>query len=227
MTIEPIGKRIASYRKARGFKTAAALAEAIPNDAVSASVIQNIESGRKVDVTVAQLLDIAWAMRVSPAHLIVPVHTPMEKFQYPGVGTDVADMSVNDALAWITTRKNDDGMTNPTENFIRNVAHYTDVLRSSIDDFKFAAAAAEKHEPVEEIVNEDPETGRTYTEVHNPNEANWYAASYHAGRGSTAYEWLERLQNYDLSWATQPWEGTPYLGTRETRDSAQENENHG
>ena len=214
MTIEPIGKRIASYRKARGFKTAASLAEAIDNDAISAAVIQNIESGRKADVTVAQLLDIAWAMRISPANLIVPVNTPMEKFTYPGVGEGVAQLSVNDALAWITTRKHDQGLTNPTESFIRNVAHYTDVLVQSIEAFRLAAATAEIEAPVEEFVNEDPDTGRTWTEVHDPNEANFYAASYHAGRGAAAYAWLSQVRNFDLSWASQPWEGTPYAEER-------------
>ena len=62
-----IGKRIADYRKFGKIGTAADLAARIPNPKVTASVIQNIESGRKADLSVSQLLDIAMGLGVFAA----------------------------------------------------------------------------------------------------------------------------------------------------------------
>lgn len=210
MTIDPIGRRIASYRKARGFKTAAALAEHIPNDGITTSVIQNIESGRKPDVTVAQLLDIAWALRVTPVYLIAPANLPAELFEYPGVGEDVARLEVGDAIAWMTSRMNTNGLMNPTEGFIRNLVHHTDVLRDAIRDFPNAAHAAERVEPVAVVESEDPDTGEKWNYANNPNEANFWAVVRIVAEGERSYEYLSQIPNFDLDWAKRPWLGTKW-----------------
>jgi len=65
-TAPTVGARIAAARKARGFKSTKDLADAIPGDSITGSILQNIEAGRKNDLAVAQLLNIAWALAVSP-----------------------------------------------------------------------------------------------------------------------------------------------------------------
>ncbi|MBF4512025.1 helix-turn-helix domain-containing protein [Plantibacter sp. VKM Ac-2885] len=79
-----IGQRIASYRKLRGFKTAEALAEFIPDNAVSRSTIVNIEAGRKSDPSIRDVLAIAYGLRVSPLSLIFDVENLFEP-----AGTDL------------------------------------------------------------------------------------------------------------------------------------------
>ena len=210
MTIDPVGKRVSLYRRARGFKTAAALAEAIENPALTTAVVQNVESGRKSDLTVAQLLDIAFALRVTPAFLIAPVNQMGDRFEYPNVGAEVANLTVQEALAWMTGRMNAQGLTNPTEGFIRNVVHHTDVLSDAMTQFPLYAAAADAKEPIEYFQDEDPDTGRVYTREHDPNAANEYLAASYARDGEAAYQWLAGIERFDLTWASRPWASTKW-----------------
>ena len=97
-----IGVRVASYRKWLGFKTAKDLADAIPNEKITASVIQNIESGRKADLSVAQLLDISKALGITPLALIVPIGKPYAKVDLPNVGDAVAAMTSIQVDRWFS-----------------------------------------------------------------------------------------------------------------------------
>ena len=71
--IEGIGSRIAKYRKEERI-SAQELAEAA---GMSRSVIANIENGRRVDISVSELLAISEALRVPPVALIYDVTQPM------------------------------------------------------------------------------------------------------------------------------------------------------
>ena len=74
-----LGKRIADYRKLRGFKNAQALADAISDERVSRSTIVNLELGRKKDATTTELMLIAKALRVSPVSLLVDLSKPFDR----------------------------------------------------------------------------------------------------------------------------------------------------
>src|SRR4051812_10846504 len=60
-----LGRRLARYRKRLGFDSTRVLA-ARTGGRVSEAVLQNIESGRKPDLSVAQLLEISRALGISP-----------------------------------------------------------------------------------------------------------------------------------------------------------------
>ena len=105
-TATTVGARIAALRKARGFASTKALAEAIPGDSVTESILQNIEANRKNDLAVAQLLNIAAALRVSPLFILAPLGSPHEHLDLPNITPAVADMSVAEFDAWVS------GLTN-------------------------------------------------------------------------------------------------------------------
>jgi transcriptional regulator with XRE-family HTH domain len=105
-TATTVGSRIAALRKARGFASTKALAEAIPGDSVTESILQNIEANRKNDLAVAQLLNIAAALRVSPLFILAPLGSPHEHLDLPNITPEVAAMSVAEFDAWVS------GLTN-------------------------------------------------------------------------------------------------------------------
>lgn len=101
-TATTVGARIAALRKARGFASTKALAEAIPGDSVTEAILQNIEANRKNDLAVAQLLNIAVALRVSPLFILAPLGSPHEHLDLPNITPAVAAMSVAEFDAWVS-----------------------------------------------------------------------------------------------------------------------------
>ena len=67
-----IGSRLAYYRKLSGL-SAERLSQKVT---MSRAVIANIESGRKKDVTVDELLSLAWALDIPPVALALPIEQP-------------------------------------------------------------------------------------------------------------------------------------------------------
>lgn len=72
-----LGKRLTKYRKLAGL-SAQQLSDRV-NGEISRSVIANIESGRKTDVTVDQLLALSWALDIPPVALALPLDQPYEE----------------------------------------------------------------------------------------------------------------------------------------------------
>jgi len=101
-TATTVGARIAAIRKARGFPSAKALADAIPGDSITDSILRNIEAGRKNDLAVAQLLNLAWALRVSPLFILAPLGTPDERLDLPNIIPDVRNLTVSEFDAWVS-----------------------------------------------------------------------------------------------------------------------------
>jgi hypothetical protein len=110
-TATTVGARIAALRKARGFASAKALADAIPGDSITDSILRNIEAGRKNDLAVAQLLNLAWALRVSPMFILAPLGTPAEHLDLPNIVPDVQHLTVGEFDAWVSGI---DGIYRPT-----------------------------------------------------------------------------------------------------------------
>lgn len=101
-TATTVGARIAALRKARGFSSAKALADAIPGDSITESILQNIEANRKNDLAVAQLLNLAAALKVSPLFILAPLGSPHEHLDLPNITPEVAAMSVAEFDAWVS-----------------------------------------------------------------------------------------------------------------------------
>lgn len=87
--MSPLGINIARYRKAEGL-SAAELAE-LAGEGLSRSVIANLESGRKDDVSVKQLIALSNALRVMPPLLVADLFNPggespftLPRLQIPG-----------------------------------------------------------------------------------------------------------------------------------------------
>lgn len=99
--LEPaFGKRLGAWRRHRGFRTAAALADRIAEQggSMTEAVIQNLESGRKADPTVSQLLSLSRALGVPPIALLAPLGNPVA--HVPLTGSTLGDMAAFQIDAW-------------------------------------------------------------------------------------------------------------------------------
>lgn len=94
------GERVRRIRKERGYVSAAAFADAIDNVEISEGVIKNIESGRKADISVAHLLEIAMALDTPPLALLFDTTKPDEPVDLPGLGAAWTELSNADAEYW-------------------------------------------------------------------------------------------------------------------------------
>jgi hypothetical protein len=193
-----IGKRIASYRKFGKVGTAADLAARIPNPKVTASVIQNIESGRKTDLSVSQLLDIAMGLGVSPLVLLVPVNTPFQLVDFPGVGDDVSSMTVHEFDQWLTVPAYVSVLETPEQGTVRKIVNYTRRLIDAVEAWKRASTSPDFDAAPFEYEGEGP-NGESHIATHDPSESAWVhlAAAKHDVKALSDY-----LRNYkvDLSW---------------------------
>ena len=97
-----IGQRIKELRRRRGYRSTTELAEQIPGGNVTAAVLENIESGRKADLSVSQLLNIARALRVPPTYLLADITTPTSSLDLPNLSDDFAEMSAGEFEAWFS-----------------------------------------------------------------------------------------------------------------------------
>lgn len=193
-----IGKRIAGYRKLGKIGTAADLATRIPNPKVTASVIQNIESGRKIDLSVSQLLDIAMGLGVSPLVLLVPVGAPFQRVDLPGVGDDVSALTVHQFDQWLTIPAVPIEFETPEQTSMRKLVTYIRKLIDAVEDWKIASASPDFDAVPIEFENADPE-GNSYTDTYDPAEGAWMrldSAAYDV-KSTSAYL---RQYNVDLSW---------------------------
>lgn len=101
-----IGERLSFYRRLSGL-SAAELSD-LTNGAISKGVIANIETGRKRDLTVDELISLSWALQIPPVALALPIESPeaMVKVASEGDGTYavkvavVARLFVEPAVPW-------------------------------------------------------------------------------------------------------------------------------
>jgi transcriptional regulator with XRE-family HTH domain len=83
-------------------RTAADLAAAIPGGAVKESTIQNVEAGRKAELTVSQLLNIALALRLPPAYLLAPLGRPNGSLDLANLSDDFSSMTNVEFDGWLS-----------------------------------------------------------------------------------------------------------------------------
>ncbi|GAA1449013.1 helix-turn-helix domain-containing protein [Leifsonia poae] len=99
---QTVGARIKLARRQRGFRTTRELAEAIPGGNVTEAVLENIESGRKADISVSQLLNIARGLNVPPSMLLAPLGRPNAELDLPNLSDDFDGMSAAEFDCWLS-----------------------------------------------------------------------------------------------------------------------------
>ena len=96
-----IGDRIQAARKARGVRTTRELADRMTGSTVTEAVLENIESGRKVNLEVSQVLSIAMALQVPPVFLLAPVGTPDSPLDLPNLSDAFKGMTAVQFDSWL------------------------------------------------------------------------------------------------------------------------------
>ena len=100
-TTDNLGQRVKALRKARGYRTTRDLAEAATNTGLTESVIENIEAGRKADLPVSQLLNLAYALGVPPVVLLADVTQSEPHPDYPNLSPELQKMSASEFDSWL------------------------------------------------------------------------------------------------------------------------------
>jgi transcriptional regulator with XRE-family HTH domain len=97
-----IGERIQAIRKRHGIRSAKDLADLMPGGNVTESILQNLEAGRKQDLSVSQLLNISHALRVPPVFLLAPIGRPQDPLDLINLSDTFEGMTVAEFDAWIS-----------------------------------------------------------------------------------------------------------------------------
>jgi transcriptional regulator with XRE-family HTH domain len=97
-----LGDRVRELRLRRGYRSARELADAIPNDRLTAKVVNNIEIGRKLDLTVIELLELSRVLGVAPQQLLADYRRPYDPVGIPGVSDELSKMTVMEFLEWLS-----------------------------------------------------------------------------------------------------------------------------
>lgn len=96
-----IGARIKATRRQRGYRTTRELAEAMPGSNLTESILENIESGRKADLAISQLLNIARALAIPPSFLLAPLGTPEADLDLPNLSEAFNGMNAAEFDSWL------------------------------------------------------------------------------------------------------------------------------
>jgi len=97
-----VGARIKLARRQRGYRTTRELADAIPGGNVTAAVLENIESGRKADISVSQLLNIARGLGVPPSMLLARIGSPNSGLDLPNLSDQFDGMTAAEFDCWLS-----------------------------------------------------------------------------------------------------------------------------
>ena len=97
-----IGARIKLARRQRGYRTTRELADAIPAENVTMAVLENIESGRKSDLSVSQLLNIAQGLGVPPSMLLAQMGNPAAELDLPNLSSHFDGMTSAEFDCWLS-----------------------------------------------------------------------------------------------------------------------------
>lgn len=103
--VDGVGRRIAVFRRLCGFSTAADLAAALRDTRITAATLANIESGRRADISVAQLIEISRTLQISPMMLLVDVFNPSDVPDIRGLSPDSSRLTNQDLLDWFSMQR--------------------------------------------------------------------------------------------------------------------------
>ena len=96
-----IGTRIAAARRSRGFRTTKELAATMPGTGITSAVLENIESGRRSNLDISMLLNIAHTLHVPVTALLAPIARPNDLVDLPNLKPEIAAMTASQFSAWV------------------------------------------------------------------------------------------------------------------------------
>lgn len=73
----------------------------MPGTGISSAVLENIESGRRSNLDISQILNIAHTLRVPVTALLAPVARPNDPIDLPNLTKQLASMTAAQFDAWI------------------------------------------------------------------------------------------------------------------------------
>lgn len=188
---EGFGRRLARYRKRLGFDSAHALA-ARTGGRVSEAVLQNIESGRKPDPSVAQLLEISHALGISPLLLLAPLETPHATLDLVGIGEELRSMTAAQFDAWARGTEAVTAGRAPALLLRWEIDQIRALIRE-LDDWHTADQARRREELVDTTTHRRTRYSDTDALAQQQREA----------RIDQLY--ADVADQVDLSWAHRPW----------------------
>lgn len=132
---------------------------------MSRAVIANIESGRKKDVTVDEMLALAWALDIPPVALALPIEQP-NVFLETARGEDRSDsVRAHTVIDWFITGKKPGGASTPQQMIAATRLRMLRDFYSTTERIKGAEAAlASGDSSAKEILEEATAHQRDVTE---------------------------------------------------------------
>lgn len=97
-----IGERVQAARRMRGLRSRQDLVDRVAHSSVTEPILANIEAGRKGDLSVSQLLNISYALQLSPSYLLAPLGDPTAHLDLPNLTPELAAMTPRQFDAWIS-----------------------------------------------------------------------------------------------------------------------------
>ena len=188
-----IGERIQAIRKRHGIRSAKDLADLMPGGNVTEAILQNLEAGRKQDLSVSQLLNISHALRVPPVFLLAPIGRPHDPLDLVNLSDSFEGMTVAEFDAWIS------GETNGTYRW-RDLTERTE--RSQLEAMReLLASLRERHRLTTNMVIE--------AQLTPPGEVNTGPAIWDTTqeRLAEANRRIDQLSSYlsDAGWDLEGW----------------------
>jgi transcriptional regulator with XRE-family HTH domain len=97
-----LGDRVQAARRMRGIRSRQELVDRIGHGSVTEPILANIEGGRKGDLSVSQLLNIAFALQLSPSYLLAPMGNPTSQLDLPNLTPELANLTPRQLDAWLS-----------------------------------------------------------------------------------------------------------------------------
>ncbi len=101
-TERSIGARIAAARRARGYRTTKELAAVMTGTGITTAVLENIESGRRSNLDISTILNLAHTLHVPVSALLAPISRPDDLVDLPNLNEVLARMTAVQFDAWLS-----------------------------------------------------------------------------------------------------------------------------
>ena len=97
-----IGARIKAARRGRGIRSIRAFAQLLDDSSLTESVLENVEAGRKADLPISAVLNIAYALKVPLSLLLAPLSDSALPMDLPNLSAGLSEMTPAEFDAWLT-----------------------------------------------------------------------------------------------------------------------------
>lgn len=102
LAVDTIGARIKAARRDRGIRSIRSFAELLDDPFLTESVLENIEAGRKADLPISAVLNIAFALKVPLSLLLAPLSDSSLPVDLPNLSNGLRDMSPAEFDGWLS-----------------------------------------------------------------------------------------------------------------------------